>query len=185
MFTPQMSGTHGQEATRTRTSSWAGGESQTSRMSITSGGTRPQVVVQLMNISIGWPESGRDVILHPRTEDDLPAQVKGSAWWIGSEREGRSAYHIKDENHNEWPVEFLNNDWHLMKWEGDHYITRQGWIIDRGFMGLGYWDISDPRHPNYQAPDLGAMTTELHSPCKPPSIGSDTSSELLPSAPRP
>jgi hypothetical protein len=180
-----MSNTHGQEARCMQTSSRAGGVSQTSGMSMTSGGMSLQVITQLMNILIGWLESGGDMVLHPRTEDDLPAQVKGSAWWIGSEREGRSAYHIEDENHNEWPVEFINNDWHLMKWKGDYYITRQGWIIDRGFMGLGYWDISIPRHPNYQIPDLGAITTELHSPRKPPSIGSDTSSEGSPNKPRP
>jgi hypothetical protein len=174
-----MSSTHGQEAMHARVGSRAGGASQTSR------GTRPQVVVQLMNISIGWPESSGDVILCPHTEDNLPAQVKGSAWWIGSEREGRSAYHIEDENHNEWPVEFLNNDWHLMKWMGYYYITRQGWVINQGFMGLGYWDISDPRHPDYQAPDLGAITTELHSLHEPPSIGSDTSSDDSQNVPRP
>ena len=57
-----------------------------------------------------------EVIL-PRTSDDLPAHIKGRAEWVPFSELNKSCYATRDPKTNkEYPVEFINDEWHFMVW---------------------------------------------------------------------
>ena len=52
------------------------------------------------------------------------------------------------------PVEFINDAWHILLWDDDHYKTRDSSALSKQEaldIGLGYWKESDPQHPEYEA----------------------------------
>ena len=55
-----------------------------------------------------------EVIL-PCTGDDLPAHIKGRAEWVPFSEPNKSCYTTRDpEINEEYPIEFLNDDWYVM-----------------------------------------------------------------------
>ena len=47
--------------------------------------------------------------LHLHTSNDLPAHIKGAAYWVEFGNMDQSAYHVRDGEGNEYPVEFIND----------------------------------------------------------------------------
>ena len=90
-----------------------------------------------------------------RTSDNLPQHIKGIAQWY-PDAQPVTGYYIprKYSPTKEFePVEFINNQWYrLFKHENSttHLCTHANAaipIVNR--FGLGYWDITEPQHPNY------------------------------------
>ena len=53
----------------------------------------------------------------PCTGDDLPTHIKGRAKWVPFSEPNKSCYAAKDpETNEEYPVEFINDDWYFMVW---------------------------------------------------------------------
>jgi hypothetical protein len=54
------------------------------------------------------------------------------------------------------PVEFINNQWYHLVWltAQREYQTRNDFDITypENSLGLGWWQITDPAHPEYQNP---------------------------------
>jgi len=57
------------------------------------------------------------------TEDDLPAHVKGVAYWVNHANQNKNLYCFEDEKGGEWPIEFINNDWYVLRWRNEMYQT--------------------------------------------------------------
>jgi hypothetical protein len=90
-----------------------------------------------------------------RTSDNLPPHVKGVAKW-NNKGIFSPGYYIPQEftptNARE-PVEFINNSWYTLIVQGNKILCKGSEAIPReNTIGLGYWKITDPQHPNYQAP---------------------------------
>jgi hypothetical protein len=90
-----------------------------------------------------------------RTRDDLPTHVKGSAEWHQRGIHRRGYYipqHLSPSNILD-PVEFINNSWYGLYPIRHVLHTRAGLTIHpNNIFQLGYWNITDPLHPEYQPP---------------------------------
>ena len=100
-------------------------------------------------------------IVHRRQTDDLPAHVKGTAFFEnhrgqGGQRRYNTGYYITTSDGTKHAVEFIHtnnrDDWYsLEKNDLGRYITTTAkkipeLVADRY---LGYWDVTDPQHPDY------------------------------------
>ena len=91
-----------------------------------------------------------------RTSDNLPSHIKGIVQWY-PDAELVAGYYIprKYSPSGEYePVKFINNQWHgLFKHEETsttHLCTRANAAIPiSNHLGIGYWDITEPQHPNH------------------------------------
>jgi hypothetical protein len=90
-----------------------------------------------------------------RTHDNLPTHVKGSAEWHQKGIHRRGYYipqHLSPSNILD-PVEFINNSWYGLYPIRHVLHTRAGFTIHpNNIFQLGYWNITDPLHPEYQPP---------------------------------
>ena len=104
-----------------------------------------------------------------RSNDDLPAHIKGNAQWL--EKDGVWNYHITDKDGGAWPVVFFNNEWWLVTLNNGETWSRVDWRIPCAEYGLGWWDITDRQHPDYKH-------LEMISPRDPkPEVPSDEEEE--------
>ena len=100
-------------------------------------------------------------VIHRRQTDDLPTHVKGTAFFEnhrGQEGQRRydTGYYITTSDGTKCAVEFIHannrDDWYsLEKNNLGQYITTTAkkipeLVTDRY---LGYWDVTDPQHPDY------------------------------------
>jgi hypothetical protein len=107
------------------------------------------------------------VLLHPTDRftpiqcclvDDLPAHVKGLAQWLT--QPGRApGYYATSESNKLEPVEFINNEWYHLAYSQHTFGTRTGLILEQGTWNLGYWNLTDPQHPDYANPSHTASRT--------------------------
>jgi hypothetical protein len=109
---------------------------------------------QVLTVSI--PNNDTFVPVPRRTTDDLPAHVKGAAEFH-TQGGLNAGYYIPAQGLavSPEPVEFLNNSWYGLVINARHteYRTRSGLQISPdNIFGLGYWHVTDPQHPNHQAP---------------------------------
>ena len=99
----------------------------------------------------------QDPLIAPRrSSDDLPTHVKGIIRWY-PDAQPIAGYYIpkKYSPSREFePVEFINNRWFILFRHQDtsttHLCTKASEaipIINR--LGIGYWDITDPQHPDF------------------------------------
>jgi hypothetical protein len=49
----------------------------------------------------------KDVQFHNWTSDNLPAEIKGRAYWVENTNSAHSAYQIKDGEYT-YPIEYIN-----------------------------------------------------------------------------
>ena len=66
-------------------------------------------------------DRGKFLNLHPCTSDNLPAHIKGAVYWVEFGNENQSAYHVRDSEGNEYPVEFINDQWYQLTWGASGY----------------------------------------------------------------
>ena len=88
-----------------------------------------------------------------RKRDDLPAHVKGTAEWHSRGPSGAGYYipqHHSPSNSLE-PIEFINNRWFGLSVRNRQHFTQANLAIDiSNIFSLGYWNTSDPQHPDNQ-----------------------------------
>ena len=95
-----------------------------------------------------------------RSQDDLPQHVKGRAYWVAHhDNPNKNSYGVEDLKGKEWAIEFLNNDWYVVRWRNNRYESCRKAKINRYDFGLGWWEKTDPAHPDYEPPVL-----DPHSP---------------------
>jgi hypothetical protein len=71
----------------------------------------------------------------------------------GIKKEGDDRTHPNTSNNTDLPVKLINNKWYCLTQFQGKICTCSGLCIPQPSpYGLGYWNITDPQHPNYQAP---------------------------------
>ena len=93
--------------------------------------------------------------IHRRAHPDLPPHVTGIAVWYNNLPEGPGYYIprcVATSKRNE-PIEFINNNWfglfHSPAYPNTWSTCASAAITPQNTLGLGYWDVSDPQHPNF------------------------------------
>jgi hypothetical protein len=113
-----------------------------------------------------------DIRFRNRTTDDLPTEIQGKAFWLESQTEGRSAYHLKEGLYT-YPVEYINGTWYKISWTIDecYEVSREDEIKDPHESGLG-----TKSQLFLLTPDLERIHTEITQ-------GSDNTSEVKNTSP--
>ena len=121
----------------------------------------------------------QDPIVAPRrSSDDLPIHVKGIVWWY-PDAQPQARYYVPKKyspSGDFEPLEFINNQWFRLfghpETSTTHLCTRASTaipVINR--LGIGYWDITDPEHPDFTPGTIETIdvdppedTTQSHTP---------------------
>ena len=99
----------------------------------------------------------QDPIIAPRrSSDDLPIHVKGIIRWY-PDAQPQAGYYVPKKyspSGDFEPLEFINNQWFGLfghpETSTTHLCTRASAAIPvTNHLGIGYWDITDPEHPNF------------------------------------
>ena len=99
----------------------------------------------------------QDPIIAPRrSSDDLPVHVKGIIRWY-PDAQPQAGYYIPKKyspSGDFEPLEFINNQWFGLfghpETSTTHLCTRASAAIPIvNHLGIGYWDITDPKHPDF------------------------------------
>jgi hypothetical protein len=86
-----------------------------------------------------------------RLQDDLPAHIRGAAYWEPSDIGPGGPYRVQFENSDyPIPVEFINNDWYTITLENNRYQSSSEHRLGRGELGTGWWHEEDEQHPMNQ-----------------------------------
>ena len=108
-----------------------------------------------------------------RTSDDLPLQVKGTAYWLNHTTRP-SGYYYTEGSQPPVPVEFINDAWYILHFSSTEQIfgTRASYQIDPNDtnISLGRW-------PETQSQPLGIRTTNLTAPRDPAPESSESEPE--------
>ena len=99
----------------------------------------------------------QDPLVAPRrSSDDLPAHVKGIIRWYPDAQPVAGYYvpKVYSPSRDFKPVEFINNQWFRLfghpETSTTHLCTRASEAIPIvNCLSIGYWDITDPQHPNF------------------------------------
>jgi hypothetical protein len=107
-----------------------------------------------------------------QTSDDLPAHVKGAAQWF-TPLGRKQGYFVPGKytlNNTDLPVELINNVWYsLTQYQGKICTHSRLHIPQPDPYSLRYWNLTDPQHPDYQAPIIVDPPTNItYSPSDPP-----------------
>ena len=96
------------------------------------------------------------IIAPRRSSDDLPIHVKGIIRWY-PDAQPQAGYYVPKKyspSGDFEPLEFINNQWFRLfghpETSTTHLCTRASAaipIVNR--LGIGYWDITDPEHPDF------------------------------------
>ena len=121
----------------------------------------------------------QDPIIAPRrSSDDLPTHVKGIIRWY-PDAEPQAGYYVPKKyspSRDFEPVEFINNQWFglfgNLETSTTHLCTRASAAIPiTNRLSIGYWDITDPEHPNFIPGTIEPIdvdtpedTTQPHAP---------------------
>ena len=99
----------------------------------------------------------QDPIVAPRrSSDNLPVHVKGIVRWY-PDAQPQAGYYVPKKyspSGDFEPLEFINNQWFGLfghpETSTTHLCTRASAAIPIvNCLGIGYWDITDPEHPDY------------------------------------
>jgi hypothetical protein len=109
------------------------------------------------SITVLFPSSTTLTSISRRDADNLPSHVKGIAKWLTVGP--YTGYYFPGnltKNNKPIPIEFINNAWHSLVFieSEQSFFTRSTQSITRvNSYGLGYWNVTDPKHPEYVAPE--------------------------------
>ena len=112
----------------------------------------------MASLQLEIPDDDSSVLVLRRVFDDLPAHVKGSAFWQQrtSHTAGYYFTHPNEAGHPiTEPVEFINHSWYGLAYVSSirKYTTRLSYRIARGnIAGLGWWNPEDPQNPERVVP---------------------------------
>jgi hypothetical protein len=135
------------------------------------------------SIKVLFPSSTTLTTVSRRTIDNLPNHVKGIAEWItvGS----YTGYHIPGnltKNNKPIPIELINDAWYSLVFiesEQSFFTQATQSIARENTYGLGYWNLTDPQHPRYVAPEPIATDPPEESPTYGPVASSRPISQAL------
>ena len=119
----------------------------------------------MASLSVTWPPADGFIRVERRTTDDLPAHVKGTAYWVNHSTRP-SGYYYEEPGQEPVPVEFINDAWHILHFVSTErfYGTRASYRVNPNDsnIGLGRWYDNDPANPNNQiTPTVQIQTTNL------------------------
>jgi Retrotransposon gag protein len=150
----------------------------------TLGSTRRTCIRDNTSLQLNIPATEEWVYFPPRTSNELPPHVLGTAEWYPIGTEGHSTYHVKEDfpsGRFEYQFcEFINDTWFITQWNEEHsaFRTHQGLRLSLDIQrqaGLGYWNITNPQHHTYVPLQIGTPTSRsygLRTQLATPSIGS-------------
>ena len=114
----------------------------------------------------------QDPIVAPRrSSDDLPTHVKGIVWWY-PDAEPQAGYYVPKKyspSRDFEPLEFINNQWFGLfghpETSTTHLCTRASAAIPIvNHLGIGYWDITNPEHPDFTPGTTETIDVDPPSP---------------------
>ena len=130
--------------------------------------------------------------IHRRARPDLPPHITRIAIWYNDLPEGPGYYiprRVATSKRNE-PIEFINNNWfelfHSPAYPNTWSTCASAAITSQNTLELGYWDVSDPQHPDFtpiiiDPPDTSnpaPHTTITYQPAPLPTTGSTPSAQI-------
>ena len=108
---------------------------------------------------------------------DIPPHVVGQAYWVPFRNEKQSAYHIRNQDGNKFPIELVNGQWYQLTWGTSGYHTSPLSMITpyvHEELELGWYHPGDPKYellvpaPLGNDPQSGGVTpgqgVNMHSP---------------------
>ena len=113
------------------------------------------------------------IVVPRRSSDDLPVHVKGIIRWY-PDAQPQASYYVPKKyspSGDFEPLEFINNQWFGLfghpETSTTHLCTRASTAIPiTNHLSIGYWDITDPEHPDFTP---GTIETIVVDPPSPPS----------------
>ena len=96
-----------------------------------------------MNLPPSLPSgtTAEEVLFYNRIRDDLPAEIKGRAFWNKGANSNISAYKLEVGDQYPITVEFINGAWYQIHWQGNHVgkyaVTADELILEPATVGLG------------------------------------------------
>ena len=96
-----------------------------------------------MNLPPSLPSgtAAEEVLFYNCIRDDLPAEIKGRAFWNEGANSNVSAYKLEVGDQYPITVEFINGAWYQIHWQGQHVgkyaVTADERITDPATVGLG------------------------------------------------
>ena len=96
-----------------------------------------------MNLPPSLPSgtAAEEVLFYNRIRDDLPAEIKGRAFWNEGANSNISAYKLEVGDQYPITVEFINGAWYQIHWQGHHIrkyaVSVDERITDPATVGLG------------------------------------------------
>jgi hypothetical protein len=113
------------------------------------------------SLQIAFAPNNQATPVTRRTHDNLPAHVKGTVEWNRPNRGYYIPQHLTSNNALK-PVEFINNHWHELKYDTSArtFYTQENLAIPvQNVYRIGFWNITDPQHPEYQPPSRAPSRT--------------------------
>jgi hypothetical protein len=113
------------------------------------------------SLQIAFAPNNQATPVTRRTHDDLPAHIKGTVEWNRPNCGYYIPQHLTSNNALE-PVKFINNHWHELRYDASActFYTQENLSIPiQNVYGIGYWNITDPQHPEYQPPSQAPSRT--------------------------
>ena len=96
-----------------------------------------------MNLPPALPSgtAAEEVLFYNRINDDLPAEIKGRAFWNEGANSNISAYKLEVGSQYPISVEFINGAWYQIHWQGSHIgkysVLADELIREPATVGLG------------------------------------------------
>jgi hypothetical protein len=115
------------------------------------------------SLQIAFAPNNQATPVTRRTHDDLPAHVKGTVEWNRHNRGYYIPQHLTSNNALE-PVEFINNRWYELRYDASArtFYTQENLSIPvQNVYGIGFWNVTDPQHPEYQPPSRTPSRTSF------------------------
>jgi hypothetical protein len=115
----------------------------------------------VVSINVAFPPDQTPVPIACRDNDNLPPHVKGEITWLNHntrtvQKSITTGYYLPQEitpSHRPEPVEFINNSWYALEISTRDnlcYTRNDQQIFPNNSVGAGYWNVTDPQHPEYQ-----------------------------------
>ena len=127
----------------------------------------------MASLRVTFESNNRFTPVTRQTTDDLPARVKGTAYWLNHTTHP-SRYYYTEGNQPPVPVEFINDAWYILHFSTTEQIfgTRSSYRINPNDtnVGLGRW-------PDTQSQQLEIRTTNLTAPQDPAPESSESEPE--------
>ena len=111
------------------------------------------------------------IVASRRSSDDLPVHVKGIVRWYPN-AQPHAGYYVPKKyspSGDFEPLEFINNQWFGLfghpETSTTHLCTRASAAIPIiNHLSIGYWDITDPKHPDFTPGTIETIDIDPPSP---------------------